>query len=316
MATDKAVDQLTLAEAHTEVGPLRQQLTQWGREYYEQDNPTVPDYVYDRQYKRLVEIEARFPELKSADSPTQRVGGQVTTDLPKVPHDIPMLSMGDVFSVDELLDFNARQQGEDEADSPFEYNLELKIDGLSLSVVYENGKLVQASTRGNGSIGEDVTANVKTIKEVPQQLKEPLSLEFRGECYMPKEAFAELNAKREEAGQPVFANPRNAAAGSLRQLDPQVTGHRQLAAFMYYVPEWQKLGVTTQAEALDRMRELGFVVNDTNRVVHTADEIHAYIDEYTAKRDQLPYGPVGIVEKVNDLATQDELGATVKVPRW
>lgn len=316
MATDKAVDQLTLAEARTEVGPLRQQLTQWGREYYEQDNPTVPDYVYDRQYKRLVEIEARFPELKSADSPTQRVGGQVTTDLPKVPHDIPMLSMGDVFSVDELLDFNARQQGEDEADSPFEYNLELKIDGLSLSVVYENGKLVQASTRGNGSIGEDVTANVKTIKEVPQQLKEPLSLEFRGECYMPKEAFAELNAKREEAGQPVFANPRNAAAGSLRQLDPQVTGHRQLAAFMYYVPEWQKLGVTTQAEALDRIRELGFVVNDTNRVVHTADEIQAYIDEYTAKRDQLPYGIDGIVEKVNDLATQDELGATVKVPRW
>lgn len=316
MATEKAVDQLTLAEARTEAGPLRQQLTQWGREYYEQDNPTVPDYVYDRQYERLVKIEARFPELKSADSPTQRVGGQVTTDLPKVPHDIPMLSMGDVFSVDELLDFNARQQGEEHASQPFEYNLELKIDGLSLSVVYENGKLVQASTRGNGSIGEDVTANVKTIKEVPQQLTEPLSLEFRGECYMPKQAFAELNAKREEAGQSIFANPRNAAAGSLRQLDPRVTGHRQLAAFMYYVPEWQKLGVTTQAEALDRMRELGFVVNDTNRVVHTADEIQAYIDEYTAKRDQLPYEIDGIVEKVNDLATQDELGATVKVPRW
>lgn len=316
MATEKAVDQLTLTEAQAEVGPLRQQLTQWGREYYEQDNPTVPDYVYDRQYERLVEIEARFPQLKSADSPTQRVGGQVTTDLPKVPHEIPMLSMGDVFSVDELLQFNARQQADDDADQPFEYNLELKIDGLSLSVVYENGKLVQASTRGNGSIGEDVTANVKTIKEVPQQLNEPLSLEFRGECYMPKEAFAELNAKREEAGQSTFANPRNAAAGSLRQLDPRVTGHRQLAAFMYYVPEWQKLGVTTQAEALDRMRELGFVVNDTNRVVHSAEEIQDYIDEYTAKRDQLPYGIDGIVEKVNDLATQDELGATVKVPRW
>ncbi len=316
MAEEKAVDQLTLEEAKETIGPLRDQLTQWGKEYYEQDKPTVPDYVYDREYERLVELEARFPQLKTADSPTQRVGGRVTTDLPKVPHEIPMLSMGDVFSLEELLDFNTRQQADGGSDHPFEYNLELKIDGLSLSVVYENGKLVQASTRGNGVIGEDVTANVKTIKEIPQQLNEPLSLEFRGECYMPKKAFAQLNEQREEAGQPIFANPRNAAAGSLRQLDPRVTGHRRLAAFMYYVPEWRKLGVTTQAEALDRMRELGFVVNQTNRVVHSAAEIRDYIDEYTAQRDQLAYGIDGIVEKVNDLATQDELGATVKVPRW
>ena len=310
------VSQLSLAAAKKEIGPLRQQLTQWGKEYYEQDNPSVEDYVYDRAYQRLVELETQFPELKSADSPTQRVGGAVTTQLTKVHHDIPMLSMGDVFSVDELMDFNRRQQENGDVTVTPEYNLELKIDGLSLSLVYENGKLVQGSTRGNGTIGEDVTANVMTIKSVPHQLPEPLTLEFRGECYMPKASFVKLNQEREAAGLPVFANPRNAAAGSLRQLDPQVTAKRDLATFMYYVPEYQKLGVTTQAEALDRMRELGFSVNPNNRVVHNEEEIAAYIDEYTKQRDQLSYGIDGIVEKVNDLATENALGNTVKVPRW
>lgn len=310
------VSQLSLAAAKEEIAPLRKQLTQWGKEYYEQDNPSVEDYVYDRAYQRLVELETRFPELKSADSPTQRVGGAVTTQLTKVHHDIPMLSMGDVFSVDELMDFNRRQQENGDVTVAPEYNLELKIDGLSLSLVYENGKLVQGSTRGNGTIGEDVTANVMTIKSIPHQLPEPLTLEFRGECYMPKASFVKLNQEREAAGLPVFANPRNAAAGSLRQLDPKVTAKRDLASFMYYVPEYQKLGVTTQAESLDRMRELGFSVNPNNRVVHSEEEIAAYIDEYTKQRDQLSYGIDGIVEKVNDLATENALGNTVKVPRW
>ena len=310
------VSQLSLAAAKKEIVPLRKQLTQWGKEYYEQDNPSVEDYVYDRAYQRLVELENQFPELKSADSPTQRVGGAVTTQLTKVRHDIPMLSMGDVFSVDELMDFNRRQQDNDDVTVEPEYNLELKIDGLSLSLVYENGKLVQGSTRGNGTIGEDVTANVMTIKSIPHELPEPLTLEFRGECYMPKASFVKLNEEREAAGLPVFANPRNAAAGSLRQLDPKVTAKRDLATFMYYVPEYQKLGVTTQAGALDRMRELGFSVNPNNRVVHNEAEIAAYIDEYTAQRDQLSYGIDGIVEKVNDLATENALGNTVKVPRW
>lgn len=310
------VSQLSLAAAKGEIAPLRKQLTQWGKEYYEQDNPSVEDYVYDRAYQRLVELETRFPELKSADSPTQRVGGAVTTQLTKVHHDIPMLSMGDVFSVDELMDFNRRQQENGDVTVAPEYNLELKIDGLSLSLVYENGKLVQGSTRGNGTIGEDVTANVMTIKSIPHQLPEPLTLEFRGECYMPKASFVKLNQEREAAGLPVFANPRNAAAGSLRQLDPKVTAKRDLATFMYYVPEYQKLGVTTQAESLDRMRELGFSVNPNNRVVHSEEEIAAYIDEYTKQRDQLSYGIDGIVEKVNDLATENALGNTVKVPRW
>ena len=310
------VSQLSLAAAKKEIVPLRKQLTQWGKEYYEQDNPSVEDYVYDRAYQRLVELETQFPELKSADSPTQRVGGAVTTQLTKVRHDIPMLSMGDVFSIDELMDFNRRQQDNGDVTVEPEYNLELKIDGLSLSLVYENGKLVQGSTRGNGTIGEDVTANVMTIKSIPHELPEPLTLEFRGECYMPKASFVKLNEEREAAGLPVFANPRNAAAGSLRQLDPKVTAQRDLATFMYYVPEYQKLGVTTQAGALDRMRELGFSVNPNNRVVHNEAEITAYIDEYTAQRDQLSYGIDGIVEKVNDLATENALGNTVKVPRW
>ena len=310
------VDQLTLVAAKQEITPLREQLTKWGREYYEQDNPSVEDYVYDRAYQRLVELEQRFPELKTSDSPTQHVGGGPTSELTKVTHEIPMLSMGDVFSIDELMDFNQRQQDNGDVSVTPEYNLELKIDGLSLSLVYENGRLVQGSTRGNGNIGEDVTANVMTIKSIPHQLPEPLSLEFRGECYMPKESFVKLNQEREAAGLSVFANPRNAAAGSLRQLDPQVTARRDLATFMYYVPEYQKLGVRTQAAALDRMRELGFSVNHHNRVVHNRQEITDYIEEYTAQRDQLSYGIDGIVEKVNDLDTENALGNTVKVPRW
>ncbi len=310
------VDQLTLAAAKQEIAPLREQLTKWGREYYEQDNPSVEDYVYDRAYQRLVELEQRFPELKTSDSPTQHVGGGPASELIKVTHEIPMLSMGDVFSIDELMDFNQRQQDNGDVSVTPEYNLELKIDGLSLSLVYENGRLVQGSTRGNGNIGEDVTANVMTIKSIPHQLPEPLSLEFRGECYMPKESFVKLNQEREAAGLSVFANPRNAAAGSLRQLDPQVTARRDLATFMYYVPEYQKLGVRTQAAALDRMRELGFSVNPHNRVVHNRQEITDYIEEYTAQRDQLSYGIDGIVEKVNDLDTENALGNTVKVPRW
>lgn len=316
MDNQKAMDQLTLDEAKSEIGPLRDQLTKWGREYYEQDNPSVEDYVYDRQYQRLVQIERRFPELITPGSPTQRVGGQTATQLQKVRHDIPMLSMGDVFSVDELDDFNERQQDLLPEHKQLEYNLELKIDGLSLSLVYENGRLVQGSTRGNGTIGEDVTANVMTIKDVPHKLKEPLSIEFRGECYMPKDAFVKLNQQREADGQPIFANPRNAAAGSLRQLNPAVTKQRQLATFMYYIPEYQKLGLKTQAEALDKMRDLGFNVNPSNRVISNKADLAQYIEEYTEKRDHLPYGIDGIVEKVNDLDTQIWLGNTVKVPRW
>lgn len=316
MTEQKSVNNLTQEEATKEIGPLKERLIKWGKEYYEQDAPSVEDYVYDREYQRLVEIEQRFPELVTPDSPTQKVGGETETNLTKVEHDIPMLSMGDVFSVEELMDFNARQQDNPNFTGDVEYNLELKIDGLSLSLVYENGRLIQGSTRGNGTIGEDVTENVKTIKSIPQKLAEPLSLEFRGECFMPKAAFAKLNEEREANGLPTFANPRNAAAGSLRQLDAKVTAKRELDTFMYYIPEYEKLGVKTQDQALDKMRQLGFHVNEFNRVVHNEAEIKAYIDEYTAKRDDLPYGIDGIVEKVNALDVEAALGATVKVPRW
>lgn len=316
MANEVPVADLTRAAAQAELGPLRAQLTKWGQQYYEADQPTVTDYVYDRAYQRLVAIEARFPDLVTADSPTQHVGGGTATELSKVRHDPAMLSMGDVFSLAELQDFNTRQQDNATVAVNGEYDLELKIDGLSLSLVYQDGRLVQGSTRGNGQIGEDVTANVKTIASVPQTLPEPLNIEVRGECYMPKAAFLKLNQEREAAGLAGFANPRNAAAGSLRQLDPQVTAARQLATFIYYVPDYQALGVTTQAAALERLKTLGFAVNPHYRVVHSPAEIAAYVTEYTQKRDQLPYGIDGIVEKVNDLATQVALGNTVKVPRW
>lgn len=308
------VTELTIEQAQAEIETLRQQVTQWGTEYYQNDQPTVEDFVYDQAYQRLLALEAQFPVLQSQDSPTQQVGALGETVLTKVLHEQPMLSMGDVFSTEELFAFNDRLQ-KNGLDQP-EYNLELKIDGLAISLVYENGQLVQGSTRGNGQIGEDITKNVRMIKSVPTQLPEPLSIEVRGECYMPKQAFVKLNQQRESDGLPVFANPRNAAAGSLRQLDAKITGRRELSTFIYYVPDYETLGVTTQSAALARLKDLGFQINEHYQVVQTAEQIQAYIDQYTAQRNDLEYGIDGIVEKVNDLGMQVELGNTVKVPRW
>lgn len=308
------VTELTIEQAQAEIETLRQQVTQWGTEYYQNDQPTVEDFVYDQAYQRLLALEAQFPVLQSQDSPTQQVGALGETVLTKVPHEQPMLSMGDVFSTEELFAFNDRLQ-KNGLDQP-EYNLELKIDGLAISLVYENGQLVQGSTRGNGQIGEDITKNVRMIKSVPTQLPEPLSIEVRGECYMPKQAFVKLNQQRESDGLPVFANPRNAAAGSLRQLDAKITGRRELSTFIYYVPDYETLGVATQSAALARLKDLGFQINEHYQVVQTAEQIQAYIDQYTAQRNDLEYGIDGIVEKVNDLGMQVELGNTVKVPRW
>lgn len=310
----KPIEQLTIDEAKAEVSQIKADIIKWGAEYYEQDQPSVEDFVYDQTYARLVALEAKFPELQAPDSPTQQVGGQPASNLAKVEHEIPMLSMGDVFSVDELMEFNERVYKNTK--DHLEFNLELKIDGLAVSMVYENGKFVQGSTRGNGTIGEDITKNLKMIKSVPQQLSEPLSIEVRGECYMPKEAFAKLNLQRETDGEAVFANPRNAAAGSLRQLDAQVTADRELSVFAYYVPEFEGVGVDTQSEMLARLKELGFSINENYRKVQTTDEIKSYINYYTERRNQLEFGIDGIVEKVNDLHLQAELGNTVKVPRW
>lgn len=310
----KPAAQFTLEEAQAEVEKLRKQLNQWRLEYYTKDAPTVTDNVYDDHYRDLQALEEAYPKLVTPDSPTQEVGDVINSDFAKVQHPIPMLSMGDVFSFEGLSEWDARMQSN--VGHPVDYNVELKIDGLALSLIYENGKLVQGSTRGDGNVGEDVTRNVLTIASVPKQLKQPLSLEVRGECYMPKAAFAKLNARQETEGGTPFANPRNAAAGSLRQLDAKVTAARELDTFIYTLIEPEQFNVTTQHEAIAFMQALGFTTNPSSEVAGDMQAIDTYIKKYTTDRDALPYGIDGIVLKVNDLALQAQLGNTVKVPRW
>ena len=293
---------------------LRSQLNTWSREYYSLDKPSVPDDVYDQKYQELVKLEKAHPEMITPDSPTQRVGSQVLTGFEKIGHEIPMLSLGDVFSKEELADFVANL--DQTVHQQIDYNCELKIDGLAISLVYRAGKFVQGSTRGNGQIGEDITQNLKTINAIPLELSEPVDVEVRGECYMPKTSFVELNQRQEEQGKQIFANARNAAAGSLRQLDSRITAERKLSTFIYYLMEPEKFGVTTQSEALEKMRSWGFKVNPDYRVAHNMDEIRAYIDEYQQKRASLPYDIDGIVIKANPFKVHEEVGNTVKVPRW
>lgn len=303
----------TLEEVQKEATSLRQKLNKWADQYYSQDAPEVEDSVYDKAYSRLLKLEQDFPEIVTPESITQRVGGEINSDFSKVEHDIPMLSMGDVFSKEELKEFDERIQklvGHSVA-----YNVELKIDGLSLSLEYTKGKLTRASTRGNGQVGEDVTQNVRYISDIPQKLPVPLTTEVRGECYMEKDVFAKLNQKREDEGLTTFANPRNAAAGSLRQLDARITKERQLSTFIYTwvnPPE----NITSQHQAIEEMHKLGFHTNETGKKVNNLDEVFKFIDEYTKKRNSLSYGIDGIVLKVDDLNLQTSLGNTVKTPRW
>ena len=297
-----------------EVKDLRAQLNKWSHEYYVLDRPTVEDHVYDATYQRLVELETKYPELITDDSPTRRVGGQVLSGFEKVEHEIPMLSLGDVFSKAELAEFKAKL--EENVKTTFAYSCELKIDGLAISLVYKKGVFVKGSTRGNGIIGEDITENLKTIKAIPLRLSEPIDVEVRGECYMPKDSFLKLNKAREEQGQTVFANPRNAAAGSLRQLDTKETAKRNLSVFMYYLMEPEKFGITTQSQALAQLKAWGFKVNEEAIVASEMSEIDAYIDEYHAKRAKLAYEIDGIVIKADPFAIHAEVGNTVKVPRW
>ena len=304
---------ITLDEAQTEAKTLRKKLDRWAEDYYSKDAPEVEDHVYDQNYNRLLELEAEFPQIVTPDSITQRVGGQINSDFSKVEHEIPMLSMGDVFSKEELKEFDQRMQKL--VGHPVAYNVELKIDGLSLSLEYTDGKLTRASTRGNGSVGEDVTANARYIKDIPQVLPEKITTEVRGECYMSKEAFASLNKERDEKGEAVFANPRNAAAGSLRQLNAQVTKKRDLSTFIYTWVNPPK-DITSQHQAIQEMSKLGFHTNQTGKKLSSMDEVFDIIDEYTKKRDSLAYGIDGIVLKVDELSLQQELGNTVKVPRW
>ncbi|GAF36452.1 NAD-dependent DNA ligase LigA [Lentilactobacillus farraginis] len=309
-----AFENMTEQQAGKTAQELRIKLNKWADEYYTYDSPSVEDAVYDKVYQQLVTLENQFPGIITPDSPTQKVGDRTLPGFTKVPHDIPMLSLGDVFSTDELKSFADRLSNSEAI--PFEYNCELKIDGLAISLRYENGVLVQGSTRGNGQIGEDITRNLKTIKSIPERLSRPINIEVRGECYMPKASFVALNQQRQTEGAAPFANPRNAAAGSLRQLDPRVTAHRKLSTFMYNVADYDDLETKTQSGLLEELKSLGFTINPDYQVAHTMSDIDQYIDKYTQKRDSLAYGIDGIVIKVNSLDLQRSLGATVKVPRW
>lgn len=293
---------------------LKEQLNRWSHEYYVEDKPTATDAEYDKAYHELVALEEAHPELVTPDSPTQRVGGEVLDQFQKVTHTNPMLSLSNAFSKEDLEEFDARLRKL--TNRAIEYVCELKIDGLSIALTYQNGKLVLGATRGDGTTGEDVTGNVRTIKSVPLSLKEPWNIEVRGECYMPKKSFVALNESREEEGLEVFANPRNAAAGSLRQLDPKIAAKRNLSVFLYSSPSVEELNVSTQEELLEKMAEIGFVTNSERLKCQTIDEVWNYIETIASKRPDLPYEIDGMVIKVNDFATQEEIGFTVKAPRW
>ena len=286
-------------------------LNRYATEYYTSDNPSVSDSEYDRLYRELVELENAYPDQVLADSPTHRVGGKILDGFEKYSHQYPLYSLQDAFSREELEAFDARVRKEVAHPT---YICELKIDGLSISLTYEKGVLVAGATRGDGSIGENITENLKRVKDIPLTLPEELDITVRGECYMPRASFDQVNQARQENGEPEFANPRNAAAGTLRQLDTAVVAKRNLATFLYQ--EASPSTRDSQEKVLKHLEQLGFVVNPKRILAETIDEIWDFIQEVGQKRDNLPYDIDGVVIKVNDLASQEELGFTVKAPKW
>lgn len=302
-----------MAELQTRVEMLHKLLNQYSYEYYVQDNPSVPDSEYDKLLHELIDIEAEHPELRSPDSPTIRVGGSAQSTFEKVAHDTPMLSLGNAFNEEDLRKFDQRIR---DLIGPVEYMCELKIDGLAVSLKYENGRFVQGLTRGDGTIGEDITENLRTIHAIPLKINDTRTFEVRGEAYMPRQSFINLNEEKEKNDEQPFANPRNAAAGSLRQLDSKLAAKRKLSVFLYSVNDFTQFNAVTQSEALDELDELGFKTNHERQRVETIDEVLQYIEKWTAQREDLPYDIDGIVIKVNAIDQQDELGFTQKSPRW
>ena len=286
-------------------------LNRYATEYYTSDNPSVSDSEYDRLYRELVELEKAHPEQVLPDSPTHRVGGKILDGFEKYSHQYPLYSLQDAFSREELDAFDARVRKELD---DVTYICELKIDGLSISLTYEQGIFVAGATRGDGSIGENITENLKRVKDIPLSLPEKLDITVRGECYMPRASFDKVNQSRQENGEPEFANPRNAAAGTLRQLDTAVVAKRNLATFLYQ--EASPSTRDSQEKVLKHLEQLGFVVNQRRLLAHSMDEVWAFIQEIGQERDQLPYDIDGVVIKVNDLAGQEQLGFTVKAPKW
>ncbi|MGB5946369.1 NAD-dependent DNA ligase LigA [Paenisporosarcina sp.] len=297
------------------VKELNQLLHDTGYAYYVLDQPLVPDAVYDQYLQELIAIESEFPDLIYPDSPTQRVGGTILKGFNKVAHTHPMLSLSNAFGREDLDDFDRRIRASIGDD--FSYVCELKIDGLAISLTYEKGVFVRGATRGDGRVGEDITENLKTIRSIPLRLKKPVTIELRGEAYMPKKSFIALNEFRVKNEEEQFANPRNAAAGSLRQLDPKIAASRNLAIFVYGIGgDGEAYQLDSHAEALDYLDELGFQTNKERKTCHSIDEVQAYIEKWTTKRPDLAYEIDGIVIKVNRYVHQQELGFTAKSPRW
>lgn len=292
---------------------LRKELEKYSIEYYVYDNPSVSDQEYDRLMQELMTLEEKHPEMYDANSPSQRIIGQVLEGFEKVRHDSQMLSLGNVFNYEEIEEFVTRIQG---SVKDAEFVVECKYDGLAMSLIYENGSFVRAVTRGDGLVGEDVSTNIKTIQSIPMRIPERRHVEVRGEVYMPKKSFEELNERQKKNNQALFANPRNAAAGSIRQLDSSVCASRKLDAYWYYFQNAQDFGILTQQEALDRMRSLNFKVNPLYKVCKNTKEIWEFIQSIQEKRNDLPYEIDGMVIKLNSLSDQRTLGSTAKVPRY
>ena len=295
------------------VEELTEILNEANYNYYVKDEPTITDQEFDKYLRELEELEEKYPEYKNPDSPTERVGGEVIDSFKKVTHERPMMSLSDVFSESEVINFDERIKKE--GINP-KYVCELKIDGLSVSLLYKDGVLVRAATRGDGTIGEDITHNAKTIKTIPLKLKEKIDIEVRGEIFMSKKSLEKANIERIKNGEKPLQNARNAAAGSMRQLDSKVAAKRNLDTFIYHLPNPEDYGITSHMEALEFMKNLGFKVNPNNRLVNNISEVLAFIDEKTKTRNDLPYDIDGIVIKVNNLREQADLGFTAKYPKW
>ena len=286
-------------------------LNQYAHEYYTTDNPSVSDSEYDKLYHELLDLEKQYPEFVQPDSPTHRVGGKVLEGFEKYQHQYPLYSLQDAFSREELDAFDTRIR----KDFPdVSYLCELKIDGLSISLMYEKGILVAGATRGDGSVGENITENLKRVKDIPLKLPSEVDMTVRGECYMPRSSFDAVNQLRQENGEPEFANPRNAAAGTLRQLNTAIVAKRNLATFLYQ--EASPTSATSQEAVLNQLSKSGFSVNERHILAHSMDEVWQFIGQIAQERDQLPYDIDGVVIKVNDLVVQEELGFTVKAPKW
>lgn len=292
---------------------LQTLLTRYNHEYHVEDNPSIPDTEYDALLRELIELESEHPEYKTDTSPTVRVGGEILSNFEKVTHSSPMLSLGNAFNEEDLRAFDQRVR---QNAGDVTYMCELKIDGLAVSLTYENGRFTRGATRGDGTVGENITENLRTIHAIPLTVDSDLTFEVRGEAYMPKSSFMNLNKKRIEEDKQEFQNPRNAAAGSLRQLDSKLAAARNLSVFLYSVTSPEALDAVSQSGALDKLDELGFKTNKERKLMTTIDDVIGYIDYWTTHRSELAYEIDGIVIKVNDLSTQDELGFTVKSPRW